>query len=317
VTPTAFRGARIVVTGAAGCLGSHPSGALLAEGADVIGIDNLSTGSRRNLAHLDGHGRLTRQRHDVTEHIMVDGASDLVLHAASPASPVDDLKLPIQTVTVGSLGTHTAIGLAKAAGEGFLLSSTSEVHGDPDVHPRPEPHHGSADPIGPWGVYDEAKRFAEALTFACHRTHGVAVHVVRICNTCGPRLHPDDRRAVPTFIRQALAGQPLAVHGDGSQTRWLCDVDDLIAGMRIVLRRGITGPIDLGNDHEVTVLAVVEAMVHACNSHPGIVHLEWPADDPEVRCPDTSLARRELDWEGSTSVADGPSRTVAWYRRAH
>lgn len=316
MTPTAFGDARIVVTGAAGFLGSHVTDALLAEDAEVVGIDNLITGSLRNLAHLDTHPRFSLQRHDVTEHITVDGPVDLVLHAASPASPIDYLKLPIQTLKVGSLGTHNALGLAKDAGAGFLLFSTSEVYGDPDVHPQSESYRGNVDPIGPRGVYDEAKRFAEALTFAYHRTHGIPVHVVRIFNTYGPRMRTDDGRAVPTFIGQALAGRPLTVHGDGSQTRSLCYVDDLIVGMLAVLRRGVTGPINLGSDHEVTVLAVAEAVMGAVGHHPGIVHTERPADDPEVRCPDISLARRALDWEATTSLADGLARTVAWYRRA-
>lgn len=304
-------GSRVVVTGAAGFLGSHVTDALLAAGATVIGIDNLVTGSLRNLAHLDGQPRFTLQRHDVTQHIHVDGAIDLVLHAASPASPVDYLQLPIQTLKVGSLGTHNALGLAKDAGAAFLLFSTSEVYGDPDVHPQPETYRGNVDPIGPRGVYDEAKRFAEALTFAYHRTHGVPVHVARIFNTYGPRMRLDDGRAVPTFIRQAMAGEPLTVHGDGSQTRSLCFVDDLIDGLLRMVVRGVTGPLNLGSDDKVTITDVAEQVMAAVGRHPGIVHLERPVDDPQVRCPDLTQARTRLGWEPSTTLAAGLARTIA------
>ncbi len=311
-----FAGARVVVTGAAGFLGSHLTDALLAAGAEVVGVDNLVTGSLDNLAHLASEPRFELIEHDVTCHIEVPGPLDLVLHAASPASPVDYLQLPIQTLKVGSLGTHNALGLAKDNRAGFLLFSTSEVYGDPEVHPQPETYRGNVDPIGPRGVYDEAKRFAEALTFAYHRTHGVPVHVVRIFNTYGPRMRMADGRAVPNFIRQALAGEPLTVHGDGEQTRSLCYVDDLVAGMLAVLERDVRGPINLGSSHEFTVNAVAEAVMDAVGSHPGIVHVERPVDDPQVRCPDTGLAERLLGWHAGTGLAEGLERTVAWYRRA-
>lgn len=304
-------GARVVVTGAAGFLGSHMTDALLAAGASVLGIDNLVTGTLRNLAHLDGEPRFALQRHDVTQHIQVDGAIDVVLHAASPASPVDYLQLPIQTLKVGSLGTHNALGLAKDAGAAFLLFSTSEVYGDPDVHPQPETYRGNVDPIGPRGVYDEAKRFAEALTFAYHRTHGVDVHVARIFNTYGPRMRLDDGRAVPTFIRQARAGEPLTVHGDGTQTRSLCYVDDLIDALLRMITRGVTGPVNLGSDTEVTITEVAEAVMTAVGRWPGIVPVDRPVDDPQVRCPDLSRARSLLDWEATTPLAEGLARTVA------
>lgn len=308
-------GARVVVTGAAGFLGSHVTDALLVRGATVVGIDNLVTGSLANLAHLDDQPRFRLQRHDVTRHISVDGPVDLVLHAASPASPVDYLQLPIQTLKVGSLGTHNALGLAKDAGAGFLLFSTSEVYGDPEVHPQPETYRGNVDPIGPRGVYDEAKRFAEALVFAYHRTHGVPVHVARIFNTYGPRMRLDDGRAVPTFIRQAMAGEPVTVHGDGLQTRSLCYVDDLIDGLLRMVIRGVTGPVNLGSDDEVTIATVAGAVMAAVGRHPGIVHVDRPADDPQVRCPDLTLARDLLGWEATTSLADGLARTVAGVAR--
>jgi len=311
-----LRDARAVVTGAAGFLGSHVTDALLAAGAEVVGIDNLLTGSLDNLAHLAAEDRFELIEHDVTCHIEVAGRVDLVLHAASPASPVDYLQLPIQTLKVGSLGTHNALGLAKDNRASFLLFSTSEVYGDPDVHPQPEQYRGNVDPVGPRGVYDEAKRFAEALTFAYHRTHGVPVHVVRIFNTYGPRMRMEDGRAVPNFIRQALAGQPLTVHGDGGQTRSLCYVDDLVEGMLAVLGRDVRGPINLGSRAEVTVSELATAVMDAVGSHPGVVHVDRPVDDPEVRCPDTALARRLLDWDARTGLADGLARTVAWYRRA-
>ena len=310
-----LEGARVVVTGAAGFLGSHLTDALLAAGAAVIGIDNLLTGSLANLAHLDAEPRFALIEHDVTCHIEVAGRVDLVLHAASPASPVDYLQLPIQTLKVGSLGTHNALGLAKDKGAGFLLFSTSEVYGDPEVHPQPEDYRGNVDPIGPRGVYDEAKRFAEALTFAYHRTHGIPVHVVRIFNTYGPRMRMEDGRAVPNFIRQALAGEPLTVHGDGEQTRSLCYVDDLVTGMLRVLERDVRGPINLGSSQEVTVNAVAEAVMAAVGARPGIVHIARPVDDPQLRCPDTTTARRLLGWQSTTSLAEGLARTVAWYQR--
>jgi len=304
-------GARVVVTGAAGFLGSHVTDALLARGAEVIGIDNLVTGAMSNLAHLAHEPRFALQRHDVTEHIHVDGPIDVVLHAASPASPVDYLKLPIQTLKVGSLGTHNALGLAKDAGAAFLLFSTSEVYGDPDVHPQPETYRGNVDPIGPRGVYDEAKRFAEALTFAYHRTHGVPVHVARIFNTYGPRMRLDDGRAVPTFIRQALAGERLSVHGDGSQTRSLCFVDDLIEGLMRMLERQVTGPVNLGSDEELTIAEVAAAVLHATGRQQGLARSPRPPDDPQVRCPDLTRARTLLGWQARTPLELGLARTVA------
>lgn len=304
-------GARVVVTGAAGFLGSHVTDALLARGAEVVGIDNLVTGTLANLAHLAEDPRFTLQRHDVTEHLTVPGPIDLVLHAASPASPADYLRLPIQTLKVGSLGTHNTLGLAKDAGAGFLLFSTSEVYGDPEVHPQPETYRGSVDPIGPRGVYDEAKRFAEALTFAYHRTHGVPVHVARIFNTYGPRMRLDDGRAVPTFLRQALAGEPLTIHGDGSQTRSLCYVDDLVAGLLRLVERQVVGPVNLGSDAELSVAAIAEAVLAATGRGGRLTYGPRPEDDPEVRCPDLTRARELLDWEATTPLEEGLARTIA------
>lgn len=307
-------GARAVVTGGAGFLGSHLCDALLAAGASVVCVDNLSTGSERNIAHLADHDRFVFRRHDVTTHIDIDGEVDAVLHLASPASPIDYLELPIQTLKVGALGTHNTLGLAKDKGARLLLASTSEVYGDPQVHPQPESYWGNVNPIGPRGVYDEAKRFAEAMAFAYHRTHGVAIRVARIFNTYGPRMRMEDGRAVPTFIRQALADEPLTVHGDGSQTRSLCYVDDLITGLMALLRGDEVGPVNLGRPDELTIRALAEAVMDAVGNHPGITAVPRPVDDPQVRRPDITLARTVLDWSESTGLDEGLARTVAWYR---
>jgi dTDP-glucose 4,6-dehydratase len=309
-------GARVVVTGGAGFLGSHLCDALLAAGAEVVCLDNFSTGAEANVAHLFGHPRFKVVVHDVTTFLFVPGEVHAVLHLASPASPIDYLKLPIQTLKVGSLGTHNALGLAKVKGARFLMASTSEVYGDPQVHPQPESYWGHVNPVGPRGVYDEAKRFSEALAFAYHRTHGVPIRIPRIFNTYGPRMRMDDGRAVPTFIRQALAGEPVTVHGDGSQTRSLTYVDDLIDGLMRLLVSDETGPVNLGSDYEMTMRELAEAVVAAAGSRSGIRYVERPEDDPQVRRPDATLARTVLGWKATTTPEDGLARTVAWYRGA-
>ena len=308
-------GTTAVVTGGAGFLGSHLCERLIHCGARVVAIDNLSTGDAANLAHLFGHERLHFLRHDVTDYLYVAGDVDFVLHWASPASPLDYLRLPIQTLKVGALGTHKALGLARAKGARFMLASTSEVYGDPEIHPQPETYWGHVNPIGPRGVYDEAKRFAEALTYAYRNTHGIQVRVPRIFNTFGPRLRLDDGRAVPTFIGQALRGEPLTVHGDGSQTRSLCYVDDLIEGLLRLLVSDHDGPVNLGNPDEITILELAEAVQDAVGRHPGVVHVEAMVDDPKVRQPDTTIAASKLDWKAEISLKEGLQRTVEWVRR--
>jgi len=307
-------GQRVVVTGGAGFLGSHLVDRLLAEGAEVLCFDNLLTGDRRNVAHLDGEPRFRLIEQDVTTHLDVDGAVDAVLHFASPASPIDYLELPIQTLKVGSLGTHNALGLAKAKRARFMLASTSEVYGDPQVHPQPESYWGHVNPIGPRGVYDEAKRFAEAIAFAYHRTHGVEIRIPRIFNTYGPRMRMHDGRAVPTFIRQALDGEPLTVHGDGQQTRSLCYVDDLIDGFLRLLAADTTGPINLGSPYEVTMTELAEAIIAATDSTSTVTYAPRPVDDPQVRRPDSTLAEEVLGWHAAVPLTEGLERTVGWFR---
>ena len=309
-----FDGATAVVTGGAGFLGSHLCRRLLDLGASVVALDNLSTGHADNLDALIGRDRFRFLHHDVTEFIHVAGDVRFVLHWASPASPVDYLRMPIQTLKVGALGTHKALGLALAQGARFMLASTSEVYGDPEVHPQPETYWGNVNPIGPRGVYDEAKRFAEALTYAYHGAHGVDVRVPRIFNTFGPHLRMDDGRAVPTFVAQALRGEPLTVFGDGSQTRSLCYVDDLVEGLLRLLSSDYTGPVNLGNPHEVTVLELAQLVQDVVGAHPGIDHREAMVDDPKVRQPDTTVAQRELGWTAEVPLEDGLRRTVDWVR---
>jgi dTDP-glucose 4,6-dehydratase len=306
--------AHVVVTGGAGFLGSHLCETLLARGSRVTAVDNLLTGDRANLAHLEDDPRFSFVLHDVTTHLDVEGDVDAVLHFASPASPIDYLQLPIQTLKVGALGTHNMLGLALAKGARFLLASTSEVYGDPLVHPQPESYWGNVNPIGPRGVYDEAKRFAEAITFAYHRTHGVDIRVARIFNTYGPRMRMDDGRAVPAFIGQALADEPLTVHGDGQQSRSLAYVDDTIRGFLALLESDEVGPVNLGSPFEVTMVELAEAVMDAVGAHPGIRFVERPVDDPQVRRPDATLARERLGWEATVPLAEGLARTVDWWR---
>ena len=303
-----------VVTGAAGFLGSHLSDRLLLEGYKVIGIDNLLTGNVRNIEHLAGNADFQFIKHDVTNYIYLPGEVDVVFHMASPASPIDYLQLPIQTLKVGSLGTHNALGLAKAKGARFLIASTSECYGDPLVHPQKEDYWGNVNPIGPRGVYDEAKRFAEAMTMAYYRFHNVDTHIVRIFNTYGPRMRLEDGRVVPAFIGQALQGQPLTVFGDGSQTRSFCYVSDLIDGIYRLSQSDYHEPVNIGNPGEMTVLQFANAILEFTGSKSVIDFRPLPEDDPKVRKPDISLARRLLGWEPKVAFADGIHSTVAYFR---
>lgn len=305
---------RVLITGGAGFLGSHLCDRFLAEGHEVIAMDNLITGSTRNIAHLAGHERFQFIKHDVTNYIFIDGPVDAILHFASPASPIDYLELPIQTLKVGALGTHKALGLARAKGARFLLASTSEVYGDPLVHPQSEDYWGNVNPIGPRGVYDEAKRFAEALTMAYHRVHGVDTRIARIFNTYGPRMRLDDGRVVPNFIGQALRGEPLTVYGDGSQTRSFCYSDDLIEGIYRLLLSTETEPVNLGNPAEMTILEFAHRINEAVGSKAGVVFKPLPADDPKRRQPDITRARRILGWEPRISLDEGLRHTIAYFR---
>jgi dTDP-glucose 4,6-dehydratase len=305
---------RLLVTGAAGFLGSHLCERLLADGHRVIGMDNLITGNPANLAHLRRHPDFQFVLHDVTNFIEVPGPLDGVLHFASPASPADYLEYPIQTLKVGSLGTHKALGLAKAKGARFLLASTSEVYGDPRVHPQPESYWGNVNPVGPRGVYDEAKRFAEAMTMAYHRYHGLDTRIARIFNTYGPRMRPHDGRVVSNFIVQALAGEPLTVYGDGSQTRSFCFVDDLIEGIVRLFAHGDPDPVNLGNPAEHTVRELAELVLRLTGSASPLVERPLPVDDPKVRRPDITRARTLLGWEPRVSLEEGLRRTIAFFR---
>jgi dTDP-glucose 4,6-dehydratase len=307
--------ARIVVTGGAGFLGSHLCTALLDRGDEVVAVDNLSTGRLENIEHLFGETGFTFVRHDVSQYLWVPGDVDAVLHFASPASPRDYLELPIQTLKVGSLGTHNGLGLAKDKGARFLLASTSEVYGDPQVHPQPEDYWGHVNPVGPRGVYDEAKRFAEAMAMAYCRTHGMAVRIVRIFNTYGPRLRAKDGRVVSNFIDQALRGQPLTIYGDGSQTRSFCYVDDEIRGFLALLDSDLEGPVNIGNPHEFTVRELADVVLDVTGSDSEIVHEDLPVDDPGKRRPDITRARTELGWEPRVELREGIERTVDWFRR--
>jgi dTDP-glucose 4,6-dehydratase len=310
-----MRHGTVLVTGGAGFLGSHLCDRFLADGNRVLAMDNLLTGSLDNLRHLDGRAGFEFVRHDVTETIDVPGRIDAVVHFASPASPQDYLDYPIQTLKVGSLGTHKTLGLAKRHGARFLLASTSEVYGDPLVHPQPEQYWGNVNPVGPRGVYDEAKRFAEALTMAYHRVHGVDAKIARIFNTFGPRMRLDDGRAIPNFLIQALRGEPLTVFGDGSQTRSFCYVDDLVEGLVRLLASGLNEPVNLGNPSEWTVLRMAEAIRDLAGSRSAIVHRELPVDDPRVRQPDIARAERDLGWRPRVSIDDGLRLTLEDFRR--
>ena len=305
---------RVLITGAAGFLGSHLCDRFLRDGHFVIGLDNLITGSPDNLAHLTGDERFQLINHNISTFTYVAGDLDGVLHFASPASPVDYLELPIQTLKVGALGTHNALGLAKEKHARFFLASTSEVYGDPLVHPQPESYWGNVNPIGPRGVYDEAKRFAEALTMAYHRTHGLDTRIVRIFNTYGPRMRPHDGRVVSNFIAQALTGEPLTIYGDGSQTRSFCYVEDEVEGIYRLFMQGDAQPTNIGNPNEFTVRELAEIVLELTGSTSPIVHHELPADDPKVRKPDITRAKQMLGWEPKISLRDGVARTIEYFQ---
>jgi dTDP-glucose 4,6-dehydratase len=305
---------RVLITGAAGFLGSHLTDRFLADGHEVVGMDNFITGSPDNIAHLAGNPKYRFIQHDVTNFIYVDGALDGVLHFASPASPIDYLELPIQTLKVGSLGTHKALGLAKAKGARFFLASTSEVYGDPQVHPQPESYWGHVNPVGPRGVYDEAKRFAEAMTMAYQRYHHLDTRIVRIFNTYGPRMRARDGRVVSNFIVQALKGDPITIYGDGRQTRSFCYVSDLIEGIYRLYQSGRTEPTNIGNPDEFTVRQLAERVLALTGSRSPIVEKPLPEDDPKVRRPDITIARAELKWEPKVQLDEGLQRTIDHFR---
>jgi len=306
---------RVLITGGAGFLGSHLCDRFLAEGHQVIAMDNLITGNAENIAHLFGHERFRFMKHDVTDYIYVDGALDAVLHFASPASPVDYLELPIQTLKVGALGTHKALGLAKEKKARFLLASTSEVYGDPQIHPQPESYYGHVNPIGPRGVYDEAKRFAEAMTMAYQRSHGVETRIVRIFNTYGPRMRLRDGRVVPNFVQQALRGEALTLYGDGSQTRSFQYVSDLVEGVYRLLRSDVPEPVNIGNPQERTIREFAEVINALTGNVAGVVcHDLRTKDDPQVRQPDITRARTLLGWTPQVTLEAGLQQTIPWFR---
>ncbi|NIO70667.1 MAG: NAD-dependent epimerase/dehydratase family protein [Anaerolineae bacterium] len=306
---------RVLITGGAGFLGSHLCDRFLADGHQVIAMDNLITGTTRNIEHLAGRDDFLFIKHDVTNYIYVEGRLDAVLHFASPASPLDYLELPIQTLKVGALGTHKALGLALTKKARFLLASTSEVYGDPLQHPQQEDYWGNVNPIGPRGVYDEAKRFAEALTMAYHRAHGVETRIARIFNTYGPRMRLDDGRVVPNFVGQALRGESLTVYGDGSQTRSFCYVDDLIEGVYRLLLSDEVEPVNLGNPAEMSILNFAHLVNRLTGNKAGIVYEDFRIpDDPQVRQPDISKARQVLNWEPRVDLEEGLQKTIKWFR---
>jgi dTDP-glucose 4,6-dehydratase len=309
---------RILITGGAGFIGSHLCDYLLDRGHEVLAMDNLSTGSTANIAHLAGNECFQFIKHNVTEYIFVEGPVDAVMHLASLPSPVDYLNYPIQTLKVGALGTHKALGLAKAKGARFLLASTSEVYGDPLVHPQPEDYWGNVNPVGPRGVYDESKRFAEALAMAYHRYHGVETRIVRIFNTYGPRMRLDDGRVVPNFIRQAILGEPLTVYDEGTRTRSFCYVSDLVEGMVRLLMSDEVYPVNLGNPCEMTILEFAKKVLEVTGSSSTIDFIqpkdERTKDDPMVRQPDIDKARRVLGWEPVVPLEEGLARTIEWFR---
>ena len=305
---------RVLVTGGAGFLGSHLCDRLLAEGHTVVAMDNLVTGNTDNIAHLAGNPRFSFVKHDITHYIYLAGELDAILHFASPASPVDYLELPIQTLKVGSLGTHNALGVAKAKKARLLLASTSEVYGDPLVHPQTEEYWGNVNPIGPRGVYDEAKRFAEAMTMAYHRFHGVDTRIVRIFNTYGPRMRPRDGRVVSNFIVQALMGEPMTMYGDGSQTRSFCYVSDEVEGIYRLFMKGDAHPTNIGNPVEFTVRQLADIVIELTGTKSQVVSRPLPEDDPKVRQPDITRARTMLGWEPAVGLREGVARTIEFFK---
>ena len=304
---------RALVTGAAGFIGSHLSEYLLDQGYSVVGMDNLLTGDVANIQHLTGRD-FVLVKHDVTKHIVLDGPLDLIFHFASPASPIDYLRVPIQTLKVGSLGTHNALGLAKAKNARLLLASTSEVYGDPLVHPQREDYWGNVNPVGPRGVYDEAKRFSEAMVMAYHRVHAVQTRIVRIFNTYGPRMRVEDGRAIPAFLSQALRNEDVTVFGDGSQTRSLCYVSDLVEGIFRLMKSNEANPVNIGNPHEMTIRQLAERIIALTGSRSRIVEKPLPVDDPRVRQPDITRARTILGWEPKVALDEGLAKTLAYFR---
>jgi dTDP-glucose 4,6-dehydratase len=305
---------RTLITGGAGFLGSHLCDYLIGRGHEVICIDNLSTGNMENVSHLLGDRRFSFIQYDVTNYLHVDGPLDNILHFASPASPIDYLRMPIQTLKVGSLGTHKALGLAKSKGARFLLASTSECYGDPLVHPQREDYWGNVNPVGPRGVYDEAKRFAESMTMAYHRSHGVRTRIVRIFNTYGPRMRLEDGRALPAFMGQSLRGEELTVFGDGTQTRSFCYVDDLVEGIVKLLGSEESLPVNLGNPDEITLLELARRILAVTGSKSRVVFRDLPEDDPKVRRPDIGKARRLLGWEPKVPLDEGLKRVLPYFR---
>ena len=305
---------KVLITGAAGFLGSHLTDRFLRDGHEVVGLDNFLTGSPDNLAHLSGEDRFRFVHHNISSPTFIAGPLDGVLHFASPASPVDYLEHPIPTLKVGALGTHNALGIAKAKNARFMLASTSEVYGDPLVHPQPESYWGNVNPVGPRGVYDEAKRFAEALTMAYHRFHDLDTRIVRIFNTYGPRMRPSDGRVVSNFIVQALRGDPLTVYGDGSQTRSFCYVEDEVEGLYRLFMRGDAEPTNIGNPHEFTVRELADLVLEITGSSSRIEELPLPEDDPKVRKPDITRAREVLEWEPAVDLREGLKRTIGYFR---
>ena len=305
---------RVLITGAAGFLGSHLCDRFIKEGCHVIAMDNLITGDLKNIAHLQSHENFEFINHDVSEHIEIEGDLDYILHFASPASPIDYLKIPIQTLKVGSLGTHNLLGLAKAKGARMLIASTSEVYGDPEVHPQTEEYYGNVNPIGPRGVYDEAKRFQEAITMAYHTYHGVETRIVRIFNTYGPRMRLNDGRVLPAFIGQALRGEDLTVFGEGNQTRSFCYVDDLIEGIYRLLHSDYALPVNIGNPDEITILDFAKEIIKLTGTNQKIVYKELPVNDPMQRQPDITKAREILNWEPKVSRAEGLKVTYEYFK---